>query len=159
LPKLAALGTALAGVINLASAVTPNIGWRHHVLLQFAPFEALRLSHAALLRIQRGMAHCADVCSGPDVDPILVVQDRIGCRIRSMGDSVLRVVAPSREIVGRRRLKSATRDAADCARSATLAGSALLCGSGWLAAPRARARRSRPRNGCSTLWQRPIDFR
>ena len=47
LPKLAALGTALAGVINLASAVTPNIGWRHHVLLQFAPFEALRLSHAA----------------------------------------------------------------------------------------------------------------
>jgi hypothetical protein len=47
LPKLAALGTALAGLVNLASAVTPNIGWRHHVLLQFAPFEALRLSHAA----------------------------------------------------------------------------------------------------------------
>ncbi len=47
LPKLAALGTVLAGVINLASAVTPNIGWRHHLLLQFAPFEALRLSHAA----------------------------------------------------------------------------------------------------------------
>ena len=33
--------------INLASAVTPNIGWRHHLLMQFAPFEALRLSHAA----------------------------------------------------------------------------------------------------------------
>lgn len=46
LPKLAALGTALAGLVNLASAVTPNIGWRHHVLLRFAPFEALRLSHA-----------------------------------------------------------------------------------------------------------------
>ena len=47
LPKLVALGTALAGLVNLASAVTPNIGWRDHVLLQFAPFEALRLSHAA----------------------------------------------------------------------------------------------------------------
>ncbi len=47
LPKLAALGTALAGLVNLASAVTPNIEWRNHLLLQFAPFEALRLSHAA----------------------------------------------------------------------------------------------------------------
>ncbi len=47
LPKLAALGTALAGLVNLASAVTPNIGWRDHLLLRFAPFEALRLSHAA----------------------------------------------------------------------------------------------------------------
>src|SRR6266566_950717 len=47
LPKLAALGTALAGLVNLASAVTPNIGWRDHLLMRFAPFEALRLSHAA----------------------------------------------------------------------------------------------------------------
>jgi lysyl-tRNA synthetase, class II len=47
LPKLAALGTALAGLVNLASAVTPNIGWRDHLLLRFAPFEALQLSHAA----------------------------------------------------------------------------------------------------------------
>jgi lysyl-tRNA synthetase, class II len=46
LPKLAALGTALAGFVNLASAVTPNIGWRDHLLLRFAPFEAMRLSHA-----------------------------------------------------------------------------------------------------------------
>ncbi|HEX3268861.1 MAG TPA: phosphatidylglycerol lysyltransferase domain-containing protein [Gaiellaceae bacterium] len=47
LPQLAALGTALAGLVNLASAVTPNIAWRNHLLLTFAPFQALRLSHAA----------------------------------------------------------------------------------------------------------------
>ena len=47
LPKLAALTAGLAGLVNLASAVTPNIAWRDHLLLQFAPLEALRLSHAA----------------------------------------------------------------------------------------------------------------
>jgi lysyl-tRNA synthetase class 2 len=47
LPRLAALGALLAGVVNLASAVTPNIGWRSHLLLQVAPLQALRLSHAA----------------------------------------------------------------------------------------------------------------
>jgi lysyl-tRNA synthetase class 2 len=47
LPQLAALGTGLAGLVNLASAVTPNIGWRDELLLQFAPLAALRVSHAA----------------------------------------------------------------------------------------------------------------
>src|SRR5438105_10562918 len=47
LPKLAALAAGLAGLVNLASAVTPNIAWRDDLLLQVAPFEALRLSHAA----------------------------------------------------------------------------------------------------------------
>jgi lysyl-tRNA synthetase class 2 len=46
LPKLAALAALLAGLVNLASAVTPNIQWRDHLLLQVAPFEALRVSHA-----------------------------------------------------------------------------------------------------------------
>ena len=46
LPRLAALGALLAGVVNLASAVTPNIAWRSHLLLQVAPLQALRLSHA-----------------------------------------------------------------------------------------------------------------
>lgn len=46
LPRIAALGAALAGVVNLASAVTPNIAWRSHLLLQVAPLQALRLSHA-----------------------------------------------------------------------------------------------------------------
>jgi lysyl-tRNA synthetase class 2 len=47
LPKLAAGAAVVAGLVNLASAVTPNIAWRDHVLLQVAPFEAMRLSHAA----------------------------------------------------------------------------------------------------------------
>jgi lysyl-tRNA synthetase, class II len=47
LPKLAALTAGLAGLVNLASAVTPNIAWRDHLLLQYAPLETLRLSHAA----------------------------------------------------------------------------------------------------------------
>jgi lysyl-tRNA synthetase class 2 len=46
LPRLAAVGAALAGLVNLASAVTPNIAWRDHVLLQVAPVQALELSHA-----------------------------------------------------------------------------------------------------------------
>ena len=47
LPKLAAILAVLAGLVNLASAVTPSIGWRDHVLMQVAPFAALRVSHAA----------------------------------------------------------------------------------------------------------------
>ncbi len=46
LPRLAAVGAGLAGLVNLASAVTPNIAWRNHLLLQVAPLQALRLSHA-----------------------------------------------------------------------------------------------------------------
>jgi lysyl-tRNA synthetase, class II len=46
LPKLAAAVAALAGLVNLAAAVEPNIAWRNHVLLYVAPFEALRLTHA-----------------------------------------------------------------------------------------------------------------
>jgi len=47
LPKLAAVTAGLAGLVNLASAVTPNIAWRNHLLLQVEPFETLKLSHAA----------------------------------------------------------------------------------------------------------------
>ena len=47
LPKLAALTAALSGLVNLASAVTPNIAWRDHLLLKVEPFEALKLTHAA----------------------------------------------------------------------------------------------------------------
>ena len=47
LPKLAAFTAGLAGLVNLASAVTPNIAWRDHLLLQIAPLETLQLSHAA----------------------------------------------------------------------------------------------------------------
>jgi lysyl-tRNA synthetase class 2 len=48
-PALAALGAALVGLINIASALTPNIRWRGHVLLQFEPLEAMRLFHALAL--------------------------------------------------------------------------------------------------------------
>jgi len=47
LPKLSACVAALAGLVNLASAVTPNIEWRNHLLLQVEPFETLKFSHAA----------------------------------------------------------------------------------------------------------------
>ncbi len=46
LPQVAALAAALAALVNLASAATPNIAWRHKALLQLEPFEALRVSHA-----------------------------------------------------------------------------------------------------------------
>ena len=46
LPRLAALAAVLAGLVNLASAVTPGIAWRDHLLLQVAPLAALRISHA-----------------------------------------------------------------------------------------------------------------
>ncbi|MGZ4309627.1 MAG: phosphatidylglycerol lysyltransferase domain-containing protein [Gaiellaceae bacterium] len=49
LPKLAAVAAVAAGLVNLASAVTPNIAWRDHLLLQIAPLEAMRLSHAAAI--------------------------------------------------------------------------------------------------------------
>jgi lysyl-tRNA synthetase, class II len=48
-PALAALGAALIGLINIASALTPNIRWRGHLLLEFEPLEAMRLFHALAL--------------------------------------------------------------------------------------------------------------
>jgi lysyl-tRNA synthetase, class II len=46
LPAYAAVAAALVGAINIASALTPNIRWRGHLLLQFEPVEAMRLFHA-----------------------------------------------------------------------------------------------------------------
>jgi lysyl-tRNA synthetase class 2 len=48
-PRLAAIAAALVGLINVASALTPNIRWRGHLLLSFEPVEAMRLSHAFAL--------------------------------------------------------------------------------------------------------------
>jgi lysyl-tRNA synthetase, class II len=48
-PALAALAAALAGVVNIASALTPNIRWRGHLLLSFEPVEAMRFFHAVSL--------------------------------------------------------------------------------------------------------------
>jgi lysyl-tRNA synthetase, class II len=45
LPNLAAFVALTVGIVNLVSAVTPNIAWRHHVLLQLEPVEAVPLFH------------------------------------------------------------------------------------------------------------------
>jgi lysyl-tRNA synthetase, class II len=46
LPMLAAAAAALVGAVNIASALTPNMRWRGHLLLEFEPVEAIRLFHA-----------------------------------------------------------------------------------------------------------------
>jgi lysyl-tRNA synthetase class 2 len=49
LPRLAAVGCAVVGLINIASALTPDIRWRGHLLLSFEPVETIRLFHAMAL--------------------------------------------------------------------------------------------------------------
>ncbi|HZU40626.1 MAG TPA: phosphatidylglycerol lysyltransferase domain-containing protein [Solirubrobacteraceae bacterium] len=49
LPLLAAFAAALLGAVNIASALTPNVRWRGHLLLQFEPVEWMRLFHALAL--------------------------------------------------------------------------------------------------------------
>ena len=49
LPRAAAACAAVVGVVNLASALSPSIRWRGHLLLQFEPVEAMRLFHALAL--------------------------------------------------------------------------------------------------------------
>ncbi len=49
LPRLAAVGAALVGLVNIASALTPSIRWRGHLLLEVEPVEAMRLFHALAL--------------------------------------------------------------------------------------------------------------
>jgi lysyl-tRNA synthetase, class II len=48
-PRLAAIAAALIGLINVASALTPGIRWRGHLLLDVEPLEAVRLFHAFAL--------------------------------------------------------------------------------------------------------------
>jgi lysyl-tRNA synthetase class 2 len=48
-PAFAAVAAALVGLVNIASALTPNIRWRGHLLLEFEPVEAIRLFHALSL--------------------------------------------------------------------------------------------------------------
>jgi lysyl-tRNA synthetase class 2 len=49
LPRLAALGAAVVGLVNIASTLTPNIRWRGHLLLAYEPVTAIRLFHALAL--------------------------------------------------------------------------------------------------------------
>ena len=173
LPKLAAVATALAGLVNLASAVTPNIGWRDHLLLQFAPFQALRLSHAAavpaslllfvtapyLWRKREGAMRLAIVLLlGLGVLDVLKGLDFEESGVSFAGAGVL--------WVGRRsfcvRHDPATVRAA-LKRVPLLAGSGLLlCGFAvWLAAPESASLGAVVRETIAALlWQPgPLDFR
>jgi len=46
LPMLVALGVAAIALVNLLSALTPNISWRGHLLLRIEPVAELHLFHA-----------------------------------------------------------------------------------------------------------------
>ncbi len=48
-PRVAALAAALVGLVNIASALTPNIRWRGHLLLQVEPVQGVRLFHVLAL--------------------------------------------------------------------------------------------------------------
>ena len=45
LPALASAVTFAVGLVNLASALTPNVAWRHHLLLRLEPVEVVPLFH------------------------------------------------------------------------------------------------------------------
>jgi lysylphosphatidylglycerol synthetase-like protein (DUF2156 family) len=49
LPRVAAVAAAFVGLVNIASALTPNMRWRGHLLLDFEPMEAMKLFHALAL--------------------------------------------------------------------------------------------------------------
>ena len=49
LPAIAAFAAAFVGLVNIASALTPNIRWRGHLMLDLEPVEAMRLFHALAL--------------------------------------------------------------------------------------------------------------
>ena len=62
-PALAAIAAALVGLINVASALTPNIRWRGHLLLDVEPVEAIRLFHALALPAGAALLLVAPTCS------------------------------------------------------------------------------------------------
>jgi lysyl-tRNA synthetase class 2 len=51
LPTIAAVGAILVAIVNLVSALTPNVGWRGHALLSLEPLAAMRVSHALAIPI------------------------------------------------------------------------------------------------------------
>ena len=48
-PRLAALTTFLVGLVNVGSALTPDIRWRGHLLMRVEPVETMRVFHALAL--------------------------------------------------------------------------------------------------------------
>ena len=49
LPGLAAAAAVVTGIVNLCSALTPNVSWRGHLLLEVEPVTALPVFHALAL--------------------------------------------------------------------------------------------------------------
>jgi lysyl-tRNA synthetase class 2 len=49
LPRVAAIAALFVGLVNIASALSPNIRWRGHLLLQIEPVETMRVFHALAL--------------------------------------------------------------------------------------------------------------
>jgi lysyl-tRNA synthetase class 2 len=59
LPQLAAATALAVGAVNLASALTPNVGWRGHLLLQLEPVELVPLFHTLAVPASVALLVCA----------------------------------------------------------------------------------------------------
>jgi lysyl-tRNA synthetase class 2 len=58
-PALAAAATFAIGLVNLASALTPNVAWRGHLLLQAVPIDDVPLFHAFAAPLSVGLVVCS----------------------------------------------------------------------------------------------------
>jgi lysyl-tRNA synthetase, class II len=59
LPSLAAAVALAVGAVNLASALTPNVAWRGHLLLQLEPVEFVPLFHTLAVPTSVALIVCA----------------------------------------------------------------------------------------------------
>jgi lysyl-tRNA synthetase class 2 len=59
LPALAAAVALAVGAVNLASALTPNVAWRGHLLLQVEPVELVPLFHTLAVPASVALIVCA----------------------------------------------------------------------------------------------------
>jgi len=59
LPVLAAATALAVGAVNLASALTPNVAWRGHLLLQVEPVELVPLFHTLAVPASVALIVCA----------------------------------------------------------------------------------------------------
>src|SRR5262245_36556849 len=59
LPTLAAATALAVGAVNLASALTPNVAWRGHLLLQVEPVELVPLFHTLAVPASVALIVCA----------------------------------------------------------------------------------------------------
>jgi len=59
LPQLAAATALAVGAVNLASALTPNVAWRGHLLLQVEPVELVPLFHTLAVPASVALIVCA----------------------------------------------------------------------------------------------------